>query len=129
MNKLTIIGNLTAEPVTKVANTSQGPVNLTTFTVAVNDRKGNATFFACTAWRGLGDVVAKFAHKGKKVCVVGPASSHGYKDSNGNAQSQIDVTAEDVEFLSPADSSAAPAAPAPVVSAPMPVDDPAELPF
>ena len=101
MNKLTIIGNLTRDPVHK--STKDG-VSLCEFTVAVNRRQGeNQTtdYFNVTAWRGLGDICQKYLAKGRKAAVVGPVSVNVYTGSDGKARANMTVTAEDVEFLTP----------------------------
>ena len=99
MNKLTIIGNLTRDP--ELRTTPQG-INVCDFTVAVNGRKqgDDATYFRVTVWRGLADVCAKYLAKGRKVCVVGPVSARSYQTQNGDTRVTLEVTAEDVEFLS-----------------------------
>lgn len=99
MNKLTIIGNLTRDP--ELRTTPQG-INVCDFTVAVNGRKqgDDATYFRVTVWRGLADICAKYLAKGRKVCVVGPVSARSYQAQNGDTRVTLEVTAEDVEFLS-----------------------------
>jgi len=102
MNKLTIIGNLVRDPELR---TTQSGVNVCTFTVAVNRRqKGDsqaADFFRVNAWRQLGDNCQKFLTKGRKVAVVGPVSINLYTTQNGETRANMEVTADDVEFLSP----------------------------
>lgn len=104
MNKLTIIGNLTRDPELRTVNGQNGPISVCDFTVAVNRRNGNgqndADFFRVTAWRGLGDNCKKYLAKGRKVCVVGPVSCRTYTGNDGVTRSSLEVTAEDVEFLS-----------------------------
>lgn len=105
MNKLTIIGNLTRDP--ELRTTSQG-ISVCTFTVAVKRRKAQegqpeADFFRVSAWRQLGENCAKFLTKGRKVCVVGPVSVKTYQANDGTTRAQLEVTAEDVEFLSAKD--------------------------
>lgn len=104
MNKLTIIGNLTKDPELRKVNTASGEVNVCDFTVAVNSRKKEeeSQFFRCTAWRGLADIVYRFASKGKKVAVVGSVSVHAYKaKDSGEPRASMEVAVDDVEFLSP----------------------------
>ena len=138
MNKLTIIGNLTRDP--ELRTTSTG-INVCTFTVAVNRRRstnGNqpeADFFRVSAWRQLGENCQRYLSKGRKVCVVGPVSVQSYTGNDGSARFSLEVTAEDVEFLSSRSDDAAGYAPAaPVQSAPamekgfQEVDD-EDLPF
>lgn len=99
MNKTTIIGNLTRDP--ELRTTPQG-INVCDFTVAVNGRKqgDDATYFRVTVWRGLADICAKYLAKGRKVCVIGPVSARSYQTQSGETRVTLEVTAEDVEFLS-----------------------------
>lgn len=87
--------------------TSQG-ISVCTFTVAVNRRNARegqpeADFFRVTAWRQLGENCAKYLAKGRKVCVVGSVSVSTYTGNDGSTKANLEVTAEDVEFLSPKD--------------------------
>ena len=109
MNKLTIIGNLTRDPELRSVNTANGPVNVCDFTVAVNNRRrgqnnsqqqDEAVFFRCTAWRGLADVIGRYATKGTKVCVMGPVSVRTYTANDGTTRASLEVTVEDFEFAS-----------------------------
>lgn len=104
MNKLTIIGNLTRDP--ELRTTSTG-INVCSFTVAVNRRQRSqnanqpeADFFRVTAWRQLGEICQKYLSKGRKVAVVGPVSVSSYTANDGSTRFSLEVTADDVEFLS-----------------------------
>lgn len=99
MNKLTIIGNLTRDP--ELRTVSSG-ISVCDFTVAVSRKKGSdeTDFFRVTVWRQLGEICAKYLAKGRKVCVVGPVSARTYQANNGETRVSLEVTAEDVEFLS-----------------------------
>ena len=125
MNKLTIIGNLTRDP--ELRTTATG-LSVCSFTVAVN-RKQNAQqrqsgqhpeaeYFRVTAWRERGEICAKFLQKGKKVCVIGPVSVSTYTGNDGTTRANLEVLAEEVEFLSPRISDA------PVPQEPQPQRDP-----
>lgn len=105
MNKLTIIGNLTHDPELRA---TQNGISVCSFTVAVNrprkDANGNsvADFFRVSAWRQTGENCGKYLAKGRKVCVIGSVSVRTYQDSKGETRAQMEVTADEVEFLSPA---------------------------
>ena len=122
MNKLTIIGNLTRDP--ELRTTSTG-LNVCSFTVAVNRRRsGNsnqpeADFFRVSAWRQLGENCQRYLAKGRKVAVVGSVSVSTYTGNDGTTRATLEVTADDVEFLSSRNEDAgyAPAAPAQSVPA------------
>lgn len=101
MNQLTIIGNLTKDP--ELSETSSG-IAFCKFPVAVNRRKTGegeqqTDFFHVTAWRGLGETVAKYCKKGSKVCVVGRVEIKTYEANDGTKRTLVDVIAEHVEFL------------------------------
>ena len=103
MNKLIIIGNVTRDPEHR---TTREGVSLCTFTVTVNRRGKDAEapetdFFRVTAWRALGETCAKYLMKGKKVCVTGPVSVSTYQSNDGKTRASMEVTANDVEFLTP----------------------------
>ena len=105
MNKLTIIGNLTRDP--ELRTTSTG-VNVCDFTVAVNRRQRRdaqngqpeADFFRVSAWRERGELCAMYLSKGRKVCVIGPVSVRTFTGNDGTTRASLEVTADEVEFLS-----------------------------
>ncbi len=109
MNKIFIIGNLVRDP--ELRTTPSG-VPVCTFTVAVNRRKQSeagqqeADFFRVTTWRQLGENCNRYLAKGKKVFVSGPVSVSTYTAKDGSTRASLAVTAEDVEFLSPAGTAA-----------------------
>ena len=104
MNKLTIIGNLTADPELR---TIPSGVNVCTFTVAVNRRYSSnkeerqTDFFRVAAWRQLGENCARYLTKGKKVAVIGEVSARAFESKDGTLRASLEVTADEVEFLSP----------------------------
>ena len=121
MNKLILIGNLTKDPESR---TTQSGKTVCSFDLAVNDRQGNATYFRVSAWEKLGENCQRYLSKGKKAFVSGPVSARSYTTQNGETRVSIEVTANEVEFLS-----AANATPTPYpASAPTPVQV-EELPF
>ena len=111
MNKIILIGNLTRDP--ELRTTPQG-LSVCDFTIAVNKRGGQqpeADFFRVTAWRQLGENCAKYLAKGRKVYVSGPVTARTYQTNDGSTRVSLEVTAEDVEFLSARETAqAAPAA-------------------
>lgn len=103
MNKVFIVGNLTRDPELRTTN---GGIAVCSFTVAVNKRLSadakhpEADYFRVTAWRGLGENCNKFLAKGRKVAVTGAVSVSTYEGKDGT-KATLEVTADDVEFLSP----------------------------
>lgn len=102
MNKFGIIGNLTRNPETRDVNGK----TCCTFTVAVNRRvragsHPQADYVRVTAWEQLGERCDKYLAKGKKVYVEGTVCAHAYIDNTGEPRAALELSARDVEFLSP----------------------------
>lgn len=74
------------------------------------DGQPDADFFRVSAWGKLGEICAKYLTKSRKVCVVGPVSVDTYTAQDGTTRANLEVYAEDVEFLSSANGNSAPAA-------------------
>ena len=103
MNRVFLIGNLTRDP--ELTETSSG-VAVCRFSIAVNRNyttggERQTDFFNCTAWRGLGENVARYAKKGNKVAVMGSVELRNYEDSQGVKRTAVDISCNDVEFLTP----------------------------
>ncbi len=106
MNKVFLIGNLTRDPEMR---TTQSGVSVCSFTIAVNRRRFNnaeagqpeADFFRISAWRQLGENCSRYLAKGRKVAVVGTVTANAYVGNDGQARASLEVTADDVEFLTP----------------------------
>ena len=129
MNKIILIGNLTRDP--ELRTTPNG-YSVCDFTIAVNDRRGRnqqaagaqqdtAQFFRVSAWRQLGENCQRYLTKGSKVFVSGPLTARTYQANDGTTRVSLEVTADDVEFLSSRndDSTAGGYSPAPSAPAPM----------
>jgi len=104
MNKITLIGNLTRDPEMRTTNSG---VSVCTFTIAVNRRfagqngERQTDYFRINAWRALADNCQKFLAKGRKVAVIGELQARTYQGKDGTTQMSLDVSADEVEFLSP----------------------------
>ena len=103
MNKIILVGNLTKDPETRTTPNGKTVCN---FDLAVNDRQGNATYFRISAWEKQGENCQRYLSKGKKVFVAGPLTARTYSKSDGSTGVSLEVTANDIEFLSPRDKSA-----------------------
>ena len=107
MNKIILIGNLTRDPELRTTPTG---VSVCDFTIAVNRRnrgsqqgdgsQSDADFFRVTAWRQLGENCKAYLAKGRKVYVSGPLTARTYTANDGTTRVSLEVTADDVEFLS-----------------------------
>ena len=103
MNKQFCIGNLTKDPETR---TTPNGNTVCTFTVAVNRKKVSepqTDFFRVNAWGKLGELCGRFLNKGRKVAVVGELQARTYDNKDGKTMLSLDVVADEVEFLTPAE--------------------------
>lgn len=104
MNKVILVGNLTRDP--ELSETPSG-VAVCRFAIAVtrdyanSDGNRETDFFNITVWRGRAENCGKYLKKGNKVAVVGSLQNRSYEDKDGIKRNVTDVTANEVEFLTP----------------------------
>ena len=115
MNKIILIGRLTADPELRVTTTSAIPV--ARFSVAVDrpfakEGQQDVDFVDCVAWRKLGEAVAQYMHKGSLVAVEGRLQIRTYETQDGRKGRAAEVVADDVRFLEPKSKGEAQSAPA-----------------
>lgn len=104
LNKVFLLGNLTANPESK--QTENGHT-LTTFSIATNkpvmhesgEKEEVTQFHRVVTWRGLGDVCAKHLTKGSLVHVEGEVLYRSYKDDDDKLRHLTEVKANRVIFL------------------------------
>lgn len=102
MNQLTIIGNLTENPQSRVMDTGSGTNTVCNFTVATNRMvKGEkrATFFRVSCWNRQAENAMKYLSKGRKVAVTGPVEASAWVGQDGQARARLEVFAESIEYL------------------------------
>lgn len=101
MNSIAIHGRLTRDP--EMRQTASG-ISVTNFTVAVDrdykDQSGEkqTDFFDCTAWKGRGEVIAKYFQKGSEICVTGSMESRKYEDKEGNNRIAWAINVQGFDF-------------------------------
>lgn len=104
MNKVILIGNLTRDP--ELSETGSG-VSVCRFSIAVNrsytngDGERETDFFNCVAWRGLGETIAKYFTKGKKIGICGSIETRQYEGNDHIKRNATEIVVKDIEFLSP----------------------------
>ena len=78
MKVITLVGNITKDA--EVRHT-QGGNSVCGFTIAVNDRRANETYyFECNYWGKAGQGVSPYLTKGKQVTVMGDFSWREYNE-------------------------------------------------
>ena len=113
LNKVILIGNLTADP--ELKQTPSG-ISVVSFTVAINrryqsktaaDGQQTADFISIVAWRQTAEFVTRYFKKGKPILVCGALQSRSYTDNQGNKRYVTEVVADEVGFVENKSDSAA----------------------
>lgn len=106
LNKVQLIGNLTADP--EVRETPNGQ-KVATFSLATNRKWKDASgmtqeaveYHNITAWRFLADLAEQYMNKGKKVYVEGYLQTRSWDDATtGQKRYKTEIVAENVILLS-----------------------------
>ena len=101
MNKVFLIGNLTADP--QGSSFDSGHTNCR-FSIAVNrsyrgsDGNNVVDFINIVAWDALAQNCIKYLQKGSKVAVTGSIQTGSY-ERDGVRRQTVDIRADQVEFL------------------------------
>lgn len=88
MKQVIIAGNITKDAITR---TTPSGDKVTGFSVAVNDRNNNATFFGCSLWGKRGEALCQYLTKGSAVAVVGDLSTREH-----DGKTYLDVRVSEV---------------------------------
>jgi single-strand DNA-binding protein len=103
LNQVTLMGNLTRDPELRQTPTGQ---SVCSFSLALNRSYKNASdewqeatdYVDVVAWAGLGERVAQYVTKGRRVLVQGRLQSRNW-EQDGQKRSKVEVLANDVTFL------------------------------
>lgn len=108
VNKVFLMGRLTADPELKV---SQNGVPVVRFTIAVNRRvfnrsadnaseggKPTVDFIDCVTFRSSAEFLAKYFRKGSLIIAFGSLQIEVWKDKNGNNQRTARVVVDEIQF-------------------------------
>ena len=107
MNHVTLTGNLTKDPESRVT-TGSNQTTVCNFTLAVNDRRkdprsgdwvDDTCFIPVVVWGKQGENCDKYLSKGSKCLVEGRIKTSSY-EKDGRKIYRTDVVATNVEFLS-----------------------------
>ena len=109
LNKVILMGNLTADP--ELKSTTNG-VSVVAFSIAVARRLSKeqqqdpnaikTDFINIVAWRGTAEFISKYFSKGKSIVVVGQLQVRTYTAQDGSKRYVTEVVADEVTFGSSA---------------------------
>lgn len=128
MNKVILMGRLTADPELKQ---TQSGTSVVSFSISVDrrfnkDEQKKADFISCVAWRTTAEFVAKYFSKGSQILLVGELQTRSWEDQNGQKRYATEVIASEVSFCGSKNNTEGNSyaheehAPAPAFSAPTP---------
>lgn len=100
MNKVVLIGRLTADP--DIRHTQSGKY-VASYRLAVDrafksDGQPEADFINCVAWGKNGEFCQKYLYKGMKIAVEGRIQTRTYDDKDGKKVYVTEVIVEHHEF-------------------------------
>lgn len=104
LNKVFLIGNLTADP--ELRNTPSGqPV--CNFRMATNriwndkttgQKQQKVEYHSIVAWRRLAEIVSQYLTKGSMVYIEGRLETRSWEDSTGNKRYRTEIIAENLQL-------------------------------
>jgi len=102
MNKVVLIGRLTADPQLKFTQGTGTAV--ATFTLAVNRRfkkegQPDADFIPIVVWGKIAESTANYMRKGSQISVAGRIETRSYEAKDGGRRYVTEVVADEVSFL------------------------------
>lgn len=108
VNKFICIGNVGKDPEIRALDSG---VKVANFSLGLTERgytkqdgtkiEGKTEWVNIVAWRGLAEIVEKYANKGSKLYVEGKLRTRSYDDQNGVKRYITEVFADNIELLSP----------------------------
>jgi len=107
VNRIYLVGNLTAEPDVKATpeGTYVANMRLATNTYTGKDDEGNAKeqteFHQLVAFGKTAEFAGQYLHKGRLVWVEGRVQTNTWQDTAGQKHSRIEVIVENLKALGP----------------------------
>lgn len=99
INKVILMGRLTADPELKTANSGTSVVQ---FTVAVNRAyskdEPKTDFIDCTAFNKKAEFLSKYFRKGSSVIVFGNIQVESFTDKDGNKRKSTRIIVDELQF-------------------------------
>lgn len=102
MNRVCLVGRLTAQPGLKYNSNDVAYVRIT---VAVNrshkndEGKRDADFISCVAWKERAELICKYFGKGSQIGLEGRIQTGKYENDKGDIVYTTDVIVDNITFL------------------------------
>jgi single-strand DNA-binding protein len=97
INKVFLMGRLTADPELKTSPTG---VSVIRFTIAISRRikRDETDFIDCVAFRQTAEFISKYFRKGSAIIAFGSIQVDNWTDKDGKRQRSTKVVVEEVQF-------------------------------
>ena len=99
MNKVFLVGNLTADPIAKQTATGKSLAN---FTIACNDNiqgKDHTNFFTCVAWNNQANYLCSYVKKGDTLAIDGRLNRRSYVNKEGKNVYVTEIVVDSVKTI------------------------------
>src|SRR5574344_1305345 len=102
MNKVELIGRLTADPELRYTQSNKA---YTRFSLAVNRNyksesgESEADFISIVAWDKRAETICKYVKKGNRIGIIGRIQTGSYEKEDGSRGYLTDVIVSELEFL------------------------------
>lgn len=104
LNRVTLIGNLAADPEVRETATGKKVAN---FALATNRQWKNedgktisaTDFHKVVAWRKLGEICGKYLKKGAGIYLEGSIKNRSYENKDGEKKFLTEIIARNIKFL------------------------------
>ena len=98
MNKVFLVGNLAADPTSRVTSNGMNVVNVT---IATSDmrNKGETHFFPCVAWSNQANFIITYLKKGDAVAVDGRLTRRSYVSKEGKTVYITEIVIDNIKSV------------------------------
>ena len=104
LNRVTLMGNLVADPDLRETNTGRSVAN---FSLATNqswktpegEQKRATDFHRVVAWHKLGEICGEYLKKGSSIYLEGVLRNRSYENGEGEKKYFTEIVARDVNIL------------------------------
>lgn len=103
INQVVMVGRLTRDP--ELRQVGSG-TSLCSFGIANNrvyvtngEKREEVSFFNCTAWGRLGEIINQYCQKGKQIAITGRLRQNSYENQEGKKVSTVEVVVENMQLL------------------------------
>lgn len=99
MNRVCLIGRLTAKPELRYTTSNIACTNITVAIDRTFGEEKKTDFINVVVWRKQTENVCNYLDKGSLVSIEGRLQTNNYEDKDGNKRYSMEVVADSVQFL------------------------------